>query len=76
MRRSLLIGCVVALSASVMACDPGAANGKNTAALEGRLTEESGVSGAANDSEPCPPGLAGPRHVGRRHARSPGEHRE
>jgi hypothetical protein len=59
MRRQIVIGSVLALSLSWLGCDPGAATAKNTAALEGRLTEESGVSGATNDGDAAPPGLAG-----------------
>ncbi|MFT3708101.1 MAG: hypothetical protein QM817_10640 [Archangium sp.] len=54
-----MLGSVLALSLSVFGCDAGSMTGKNTAALEGRLTEESGVSGAANDGDAAPVGLAG-----------------
>ena len=55
MRSLLLSSLGLGLSLSLLGCDPGAGGpqpgpGTDTASLEGRVTDESGVSGAPDDT--------------------------
>ncbi|MGV3621827.1 MAG: hypothetical protein ACO1OB_13470 [Archangium sp.] len=69
--RSLLSGLVLGMSLSLLGCDPGNGgeggtgggsggnNGTQNAALEGRVSDESGVSGSADDTGSSLTGFAG-----------------
>lgn len=64
MRSLLLSSLGLGLSLSLLGCDPGAGGpqpgpGTDTASLEGRVTDESGVSGAPDDTGSALTGFAG-----------------